>query len=123
MLGTRVRHTWYNQGKVITAFQVDQLRIKWSTAILVRHSQIQYPGVAKSIRSDVDNLLRLVNTFNLLPEGLYVQQAADVRLLSPFYDWSPYQSQPVSIFGNPSIASALYVRYGKASVALCTALM
>lgn len=40
--------------------------------------KIQYPGVAKSIRSDVDNLLRLVNTFNLLPEGLYVRQAAEV---------------------------------------------
>jgi aarF domain-containing kinase len=42
--------------------------------------KIQYPGVARSIESDVDNLLRLVNTFNLLPEGLYVRQAAEVRL-------------------------------------------
>ncbi len=41
--------------------------------------QIQYPGVSRSIRSDVDNLLRLVNTFNLLPEGLYVREAAEVR--------------------------------------------
>ena len=29
--------------------------------------------------SDVENLLRLVNTFNLLPEGLYARQAAEVR--------------------------------------------
>lgn len=44
---------------------------------------MQYPGVARSIESDVDNLLRLVNTFNLLPEGLYARQAAEVCHLSP----------------------------------------
>lgn len=37
--------------------------------------------MARSIRSDVDNLLRLINTFNLLPEGLYARQAAEVRQL------------------------------------------
>ena len=41
--------------------------------------KIQYPGVARSIESDVENLLRLVNTFNLLPEGLYAREAAEVR--------------------------------------------
>lgn len=44
--------------------------------------KIQYPGVARSIESDVENLLRLINTFNLLPEGLYVRQAAEVRACS-----------------------------------------
>lgn len=42
--------------------------------------KIQYPGVARSIESDIDNLLRLINTFNLLPEGLYARQAAEVCL-------------------------------------------
>lgn len=44
--------------------------------------KIQYPGVARSIESDVDNLMRLINIANLLPKGLYVEQAADVSLLS-----------------------------------------
>lgn len=39
---------------------------------------LQYPGVARSIESDVENLLRLINTFNLLPEGLYAREAAEV---------------------------------------------
>ena len=42
--------------------------------------KVQYPGVARSIESDVENLLRLVNTFNLLPEGLYAREAAEVRV-------------------------------------------
>ncbi len=41
--------------------------------------KIQYPGVARSIESDVDNLMRLINIANLLPKGLYVEQAAEVR--------------------------------------------
>ncbi|KAL0041678.1 hypothetical protein WJX79_000563 [Trebouxia sp. C0005] len=40
--------------------------------------KIQYPGVARSIESDVDNLMRLINIANLLPKGLYVEQAAEV---------------------------------------------
>lgn len=43
--------------------------------------KIQYPGVARSIESDVDNLLRLINIANLLPKGLYVEQAAEVSSL------------------------------------------
>ena len=42
--------------------------------------KIQYPGVARSIESDVDNLMRLINIANLLPKGLYVEQAAEVRI-------------------------------------------
>ena len=40
--------------------------------------KIQYPGVARSIESDVDNLMRLISIANLLPKGLYVEQAAEV---------------------------------------------
>ena len=40
--------------------------------------KIQYPGVARSIESDVDNLMRLIKIANLLPKGLYVEQAAEV---------------------------------------------
>lgn len=40
--------------------------------------KVQYPGVARSIESDVDNLLRLVRVANILPKGLYVEAAAAV---------------------------------------------
>ena len=40
--------------------------------------KIQYPGVARSIESDVDNLMRVISLANLLPKGLYVEQAAKV---------------------------------------------
>lgn len=42
--------------------------------------KIQYPGVARSIESDVDNLLRLISYANVLPKGLYVEAAAKVSL-------------------------------------------
>ena len=35
----------------------------------------QYPGVARSIESDVDNLMRLIRVANILPKGLYVENA------------------------------------------------
>ena len=41
--------------------------------------KIQYPGVARSISSDVDNLMRIISIANVLPKGLYVEQAAKVR--------------------------------------------
>jgi aarF domain-containing kinase len=34
--------------------------------------KIQYPGVATSIQSDLENLRLLVKTFNVFPEGLYI---------------------------------------------------
>ena len=40
--------------------------------------KVQYPGVADSISSDVDNLMRLVRTTSLLPKGLYVENAVEV---------------------------------------------
>ena len=41
--------------------------------------KIQYPGVARSIESDVDNLMRIISIGNLLPKGLYVEDAAKAR--------------------------------------------
>lgn len=40
--------------------------------------KVQYPGVARSIESDVDNLMRLITVANILPKGLYVQNAVKV---------------------------------------------
>lgn len=36
--------------------------------------KIQYPGVAKGIESDVSNLLGMLNVYNLLPEGLFIDK-------------------------------------------------
>lgn len=44
--------------------------------------KIQYPGVARSIESDVDNLMRIISLANLLPKGLYVDSAAKVSVLT-----------------------------------------
>ncbi|CAG5136898.1 unnamed protein product, partial [Candidula unifasciata] len=35
--------------------------------------KIQYPGVAESIDSDINNLMAVMNMWNILPEGLYVK--------------------------------------------------
>lgn len=40
--------------------------------------KIQYPGVAESINSDIDTLLSILVLSKLLPEGLFLEQAADV---------------------------------------------
>jgi len=39
--------------------------------------KVQYPGVARSIESDVDNLMRLIRVANILPKGLYVENAGE----------------------------------------------
>uniref|UniRef100_A0A4W3I0Y1 Atypical kinase COQ8A, mitochondrial n=1 Tax=Callorhinchus milii TaxID=7868 RepID=A0A4W3I0Y1_CALMI len=40
--------------------------------------KIQYPGVAQSIGSDVDNLITVLNMSNALPEGLFPEHVVDV---------------------------------------------
>ena len=40
--------------------------------------KIQYPGVARSINSDIDNLMRLARLTDVLPRGLYVEEAVRV---------------------------------------------
>lgn len=40
--------------------------------------KIQYPGVADSIDSDIENVKRLLDYTNLLPKGLYLDQAMKV---------------------------------------------
>ena len=40
--------------------------------------KVQYPGVADSIESDVDNLLRIARLTDILPRGLYVEEAVRV---------------------------------------------
>lgn len=40
--------------------------------------KIQYPGVADSIDADVNNLMSLLNRFNILPRGLFANRAIEV---------------------------------------------
>jgi aarF domain-containing kinase len=40
--------------------------------------KVQYPGVANSINSDIDNVKMLLYYTNLIPEGLYLEQAMKV---------------------------------------------
>nr|KAG5695949.1 hypothetical protein BaRGS_017530 [Batillaria attramentaria] len=40
--------------------------------------KIQYPGVAQSIDSDINNLMSVLNVGNILPEGLYVDSVIKV---------------------------------------------
>ena len=38
----------------------------------------QYPGVAQSINSDIDNLMGVLKVWNILPEGLFVDDVIAV---------------------------------------------
>lgn len=40
--------------------------------------KIQYPGVADSIESDIENVKLLLNYTNLIPKGLYLDRAIKV---------------------------------------------
>jgi aarF domain-containing kinase len=40
--------------------------------------KIQYPGVAESIDSDVNNLLSILSMAKIMPDGLFLEKAADV---------------------------------------------
>lgn len=43
----------------------------WSSSLntALSHSVLQYPGVAQSINSDVNNLMTVLSMSNILPEG------------------------------------------------------
>lgn len=40
--------------------------------------KIQYPGVGKSIESDINNLVTLLNFWNIIPKGLYIDSVIKV---------------------------------------------
>ena len=40
--------------------------------------KIQYPGVGKSIESDINNLMTLLNFWNIIPRGLYIDSVIKV---------------------------------------------
>jgi aarF domain-containing kinase len=56
--------------------QVHLAQLKGSSERLA--VKIQYPGVAKSITSDIDNLMTVLNVANILPKGMYVENVIKV---------------------------------------------
>lgn len=44
--------------------------------------KIQYPGVADSIESDIDNVKLLLDYTNLIPKGLFLDRAIKVFIFS-----------------------------------------
>ncbi|XP_059797359.1 atypical kinase COQ8A, mitochondrial-like [Balaenoptera ricei] len=55
--------------------QVHLARMKGGREVAMK---IQYPGVAQSISSDVNNLMAVLNMSNMLPEGLFPEHLIDV---------------------------------------------
>lgn len=41
--------------------------------------KIQYPGVAKSIESDIDNLIGMLKVWDVFPAGFYIDNLVQVR--------------------------------------------
>jgi len=40
--------------------------------------KVQYPGVATSINSDIDNFTSLLNVLNVVPKGVYIEETMAV---------------------------------------------
>lgn len=40
--------------------------------------KIQYPGVAQGIDSDIDNLMAVLNVWNAIPEGIFIEKVVEV---------------------------------------------
>lgn len=48
--------------------------------------KIQYPGVADSIESDIENVRLLLTYTNLIPKGLFLDRAMKVNLFRHHFD-------------------------------------
>uniref|UniRef100_S4RPI5 Coenzyme Q8B n=1 Tax=Petromyzon marinus TaxID=7757 RepID=S4RPI5_PETMA len=55
--------------------QVHQATLTNGTRVAIK---IQYPGVAKSIKSDINNLMTMLRVSNVLPEGLFAENVVEV---------------------------------------------
>jgi predicted unusual protein kinase regulating ubiquinone biosynthesis (AarF/ABC1/UbiB family) len=48
--------------------------------------KIQYPGVADSIESDIENVRLLLTYTNLIPKGLFLDRAMKVNIFLHYFD-------------------------------------
>lgn len=54
--------------------------------------KIQYPGVARSIESDIDNLVSMLKVWDIFPAGIFIDNVVKVRLRNLIYVVLVYQS-------------------------------
>lgn len=59
-----------------SSFQVHRAVMKDGLEVAMK---IQYPGVADSIVSDIENARRLLDYTNLIPKGLFLDKAMKVN--------------------------------------------
>lgn len=55
--------------------QVHEATMKDGVKVAVK---VQYPGVADSIKSDIDNLVAVMNVWNMFPEGMFIDNIVKV---------------------------------------------
>lgn len=55
--------------------QVHEASIKGGVRVAVK---VQYPGVADSIKSDIDNLVGVMKVWNMFPEGMFIDNIVKV---------------------------------------------
>lgn len=44
--------------------------------------KIQYPGVARSIESDIDNLVTTLKIWDIFPPGIFIDNIVKVRMIT-----------------------------------------
>ena len=64
------------KGNVPSSIQVHRAVMKDGLEVAMK---IQYPGVADSIESDIENVRRLLDYTNLIPKGLFLDKAMKVN--------------------------------------------
>ncbi len=73
----RTKVLWFEERPIAAASigQVHKLALADGTLCVMK---VQYPGVARSIESDVSNLSALLNMTNLVPPGMFLEKALAV---------------------------------------------
>lgn len=59
----------------MNTFQVHHGTLHDGTDVAIK---IQYPGVAQSIESDIDNLVSMLKVWNVFPPGMYIDNIVKV---------------------------------------------
>ncbi|CAH8495211.1 unnamed protein product [Heterobilharzia americana] len=73
-----VKHIKVFEEKPFAAASIGQVHRATLNDGRVVAMKVQYPGVADSIDSDVNNLMTLLNRFNIFPRGLFAEKAIEV---------------------------------------------
>lgn len=105
---------WFWKADVPSSFQVHRAVMKDGLEVAMK---IQYPGVADSIESDIENVRRLLDYTNLIPKGLFLDKAMKVNwfILIVFFMWIlckilNYSDLNWLLFNHLNIQSIKFVR-------------